>query len=72
MCFITHIKLDVMIIHCWDYCWKCEFDTDVKKEKIFCHHNGEQWRFYKKSTSQNTQQKVGYFSNLYIARNKEF
>ena len=29
------------------YCWKCEFDTDVKIEN-YDHHDGEQLIFYKK------------------------
>ena len=24
----------------WDYCWKCEFDTDVKTENYY-HHDRE-------------------------------
>ena len=35
-------------LHRGDYCWKCEFDTDVKTGLIFFHHEGEQLRFYKK------------------------
>ena len=62
-------------LHRWDYCWKCEFDKDVKIEYSF-HHEGEQLRFYKKvpwrrtitflykGTSQNTDQKVGCSCNL--------
>ena len=34
-------------LHRWDYCWKCEFDTDVKIENYY-HHDGEQWGFDKK------------------------
>ena len=34
-------------LHRWDYCWKCEFDTDVKVENYY-HHDGEQLGFYKK------------------------
>ena len=30
-----------------DYCWKCEFDTDVKIEN-YSNHDVEQSRFYKK------------------------
>ena len=33
-------------LHRWDYCWKCEFDTDVKIEKYY-HHDGKQLGFYK-------------------------
>ena len=40
----------------WDYCWKCEFATDVKRENYY-YHDGEQLGFYEKST---------------FARNKEF
>ena len=21
------------IVYCWDYCWKCEFDTDAQIER---------------------------------------
>ena len=34
-------------IYCWDYCWKCEFDKDVKIEN-YNHHDGEQLLFYQK------------------------
>ena len=27
-------------LHRWDYCWKCEFDVDVKIEN-YCHHDAE-------------------------------
>ena len=37
----------------WDYCWKCEFDADVKIENYY-HHDGEQLGFNKKSIYQNT------------------
>ena len=57
----------------WDYCWKCEFDTDVKIDvRIFYHHDGEPLGFNKKGTSQNTEQEKGCSCNLYIARNEEF
>ena len=35
-------------LHRWGYCWKCEFDTDVKIEN-YNHHDGEQLLFYKKT-----------------------
>ena len=38
----------------WDYCWKCEFGTDVKTEN-YCDHDGEQLGFYRKSAYQNTE-----------------
>ena len=34
-------------LHRWDYCWKCEFDINVKIEN-YNHHDGEQLLFYKK------------------------
>ena len=34
-------------LHLWDYCWKCEFDTDVKIENYY-HQDGEKLGFYKK------------------------
>ena len=34
-------------LHCWDYCWKCEFDINVKIEN-YNHHDGEQLLFYEK------------------------
>ena len=36
-----------MILHRWDYCWKCEFDINAKIEN-YNHHDGEQLLFYKK------------------------
>ena len=33
-------------LHRWDYCWKCEFDADVKIENYY-HGDGEQILFYK-------------------------
>ena len=33
-------------LHHWDYCWKCEFDTNVKIENYY-HHDEEQLVFYK-------------------------
>ena len=62
---------------------KCEFDADVKTEKILCHHDGEQLGFYKKGshhdgeqlgfykkgTSQNTEQKEQCSCDLHVARN---
>ena len=33
-------------LHRWDYCWKCEFDINVKIEN-YNHHDGEQLLFYK-------------------------
>ena len=52
----------------WDYCWKCEFDTDVKIEN-YCHydHDGEQLGFYiKKITYQNTEEKALYYKKWRI------
>ena len=69
---ITHIKWDVINLHRWDYCWKCEFDTDIKIQSYY-NHDGEQLLFYKKSTHQNTDQEEGCPCNIYIiARNQEF
>ena len=34
-------------LHCWDFCWKFEFDSDVKIEN-YNHHDEEQLFFYKK------------------------
>ena len=42
-----HKVMMLSFIHCWDYCRKCEFDTDVKIENCN-HHDGEQSIFYKK------------------------
>ena len=36
-----------MVLHHWDYCWKCEFDINAKIES-YNHHDGEQLLFYKK------------------------
>ena len=35
-------------LHRWDYCWKCELDTDVKIEVYYNGDNGEQLGLYKK------------------------
>ena len=63
-------------LHRWDYCWKCEFDTDVKTEN-YNHHDGEQLLFYKKAhikTQRKKKDVVEIFIILYyiIARNEEF
>ena len=34
-------------LHCWDYCWKFEFDINVKIEN-YGHHDKEQLLFHKK------------------------
>ena len=39
--------MTLSFLHRWDYCWKCEFDIDVKIEN-YNHHDGEQLLFYKK------------------------
>ena len=49
----------------WNYCWKCEFDTDVKIEYYY-HHDGEQLGSNKKSTYQNTEQKALYYKKRNI------
>ena len=60
------------LLHRWDYCWKREFDADVKIQSYY-NHDGEQLLFYKKSAHQNTGQKEGCRCNIYIiARNQEF
>ena len=33
-------------LRCWDYCWKREFDGDVKIENYY-QNDGEQLGFYK-------------------------
>ena len=60
-------------LHCWDYCWKCEFDINVKIEN-YNHHDGEQLLFYKKVLIKTQcEKKEGCSCNLYIiARNEEF
>ena len=55
------------VLHRWDYCWKCEFDTDVKIENCY-HHDGEQLGFYEKLHIK-TQCILVIFD---IARNEEF
>ena len=52
-------------LHRWDYCWKCEFDTDVKIENYY-HHDGEQLGFYKKVDikTQSKKKDVLVISNL--------
>ena len=60
-------------LHRWDYCWQCEFDTDVKIGNYYHHHDGEELRFYKKVYIKNTEQKGGCSCNLYIiTRNEKF
>ena len=45
---IKHTSSEMLsFLHCWDYCWKCEFNTDVKTENYYQHY-GEQLGFYKK------------------------
>ena len=34
-------------LHRLNFCWKCEFHADVKKENYY-HHDEEQLGFYKK------------------------
>ena len=46
--FMKHVRWDVIIVHRWDWCWKCQFHTDVKIENYYHHHVGEQLLFYKK------------------------
>ena len=46
--FMKHVKWDVIIVHRWDWCWKCQFHTDVNIENYYHHHAGEQLLFYKK------------------------
>ena len=66
---IKHTSSEMLsFLHRWDYCWKCEFDADVKIENYY-QHGGEQLGFYKKYISK---YRAGCFCNLYIARNKEF
>ena len=71
MYFIRYIKWDVIISSSLRFCWKCQFDTDVKIEN-YNHHDEEQLLFFKKdffkkkSTYQNTEQKEGCSCNFYI------
>ena len=65
--WVTIFQVGLFILsflHRWDYCWKCEFDTDVKIENYY-QHDGEQLGFYKKVHIK--RQNV-----LYITRNEEF
>ena len=39
--------MTLSFLHRWDYCWKCEFDINVKIEN-YNHHDGEQLLFFKK------------------------
>ena len=34
------------LLHRWRYCWKCEFDSDIKIKNY--PHDGENFGFYKK------------------------
>ena len=63
-------------LHRWDYCWKCEFDIDVKTENHY-NHDGEKLPFYKKVRIKTQSKKkdvlVIFKLLLYIvARNEEF
>ena len=45
---LWHTSIEMLsFLDRWDYCWKCEFDIDVKTEN-YCDCNGEQLGFYKK------------------------
>ena len=66
----------LLFLHHWDYCWNCEFDTDVKIEN-YNHHHGEQLLFYKKVHIKTQSKKkdvlVIFILLVYvIARNEEF
>ena len=60
-------------LHRWDYCWKCEFDIDVKIEN-YNHHYGEQLLFYKNVNikTQRKKKDVLVIFILIVARNEEF
>ena len=47
----------LLFLHHWDFCWKCEFDTDVKKENHY-HYAGKQAGFI---ISKDTKQKKDVF-----------
>ena len=65
MYFITHIKWEMLsFLHRWDYCWKCEFDTDVKIENCN-HHDGEQLFFLKKYISRHRAKRRIFLWSLY-------
>ena len=66
----------LLFLHRRDYCWKCEFDADVKIEK-YDHHDGDQLLFYKKvhikTQSQTKDVLIIFILCVYIiARNDEF
>ena len=43
---LQHLSSEMLwFLHRWDYCWKYEFSTDVKKENYY-HHEEEQLLFY--------------------------
>ena len=43
-------------LHPWDYCWKCEFDIDVKIENYY-HHDENNYSFIKKYISKHRAKK---------------
>ena len=63
----------LLFLHRWDYCWKCEFDIDVKIEN-YNHHDGEQLLFYKNVhiKTQRKKKVVLVIFMLIVARNEEF
>ena len=52
-------------LHPWDYCWKCEFDTDVKIENYY-QHDGEQLGFYKKKHIKTPSKKKNVLCNFML------
>ena len=66
---IKHTSSETLsFLHRWDYCWKCESDTDIEVENYY-QHDGEQLGFYKKSTYQNTEQDVFVIFTLQDTKN---
>ena len=46
ICFAKVSLLLLKSCNYWDYCWKCEFDTDVKIGNYY--HDGKELGFYEK------------------------
>ena len=56
-------------LHRWDYCWKCEFGTDVKTENYY-HHYEEQLNFYEKVHIKTQGKKKGVLVNFMLQEAK--
>ena len=56
-------------LHRWGYCWKFEFDADVKIENHY-HYDGEQLSFLNKIYIKTRSKMKDLSCDLYIGRNE--